>query len=191
MSYQTAVGLAIALLFLLLPAESLGQRVPSIIGIFMDSETFAACGLSKLSEEELLQLDTWLFSWSGTILSESRDSSDDGREYDWLDFEELLGCWIIAADGQPLGVISTETYDNDSLMNSYGAYGSEYKSRSIFNSYGTYGSESSDKSPFNERAKNPPRIFGSDGEPLAYLTVNESIEGRVNPHELIAWLRSQ
>ncbi len=42
-------------------------------------------------------------------------------------------CIVVAQDGQPLGVISTNAFDSDSLANPYGTYGSKYGLNSIWN----------------------------------------------------------
>lgn len=46
--------------------------------------------------------------------------------------------FLIAADGQYLGQLSSNRFLTDSLMNEYGPYGSIYSSISIFNRYSTW-----------------------------------------------------
>lgn len=94
----------------------------------------------------------------------------------------LANARIVAEDGTYLGKVAS-TYDRESIFNEYGAYGSEYSRTSIWNKYGTYGSEYSNQSPFNAYTSSPPMIIKS-GEIVAYLTVNRSKRGAVNPHAL-------
>jgi hypothetical protein len=104
-----------------------------------------------------------------------------------ITFADLEGGNIIAADGTYLGKISRNTMDADSITNRFGNYGSPYSSRSILSQYGTYGSEWSSHSPFNRYTRKPPKIvFGN--EEFVYLTVNTSIESRVDPNLLLEWL---
>lgn len=72
-----------------------------------------------------------------------------------------------------LGSLNTDPYDNGSIWNEYGAYGSSYSSKSIWNEYGEYGSEYSQYSPWNEYASYPPVIVDKSGNFYGYLTVNK------------------
>ena len=47
--------------------------------------------------------------------------------------------FLIAQDGQFLGILSSNKYQSDSVMIQYGSYGSKYSSTSIFNRYGRDG----------------------------------------------------
>jgi hypothetical protein len=75
-----------------------------------------------------------------------------------FDYEFLIGGGIWAGDGtgEYLGLVSKDKYGSDSIMNEYGAYGSEYQSNSIGNPYGAYGSEYRSSSAYNEYATSPP-----------------------------------
>ena len=44
--------------------------------------------------------------------------------------------FLLAQDGQFLGMLSSNKYQSDSVMNEYGSYGSKYSLTSIFNQYG-------------------------------------------------------
>lgn len=94
----------------------------------------------------------------------------------------VAGATVIANDGQYLGVVSSE-YDSDSIFNDYGTYGSPYSATSIWNDYGTYGGEYSSMSPFNRYTSTPP-ILVKNGEAIAHLTVNRTLEAPVNPYVL-------
>ncbi len=71
-----------------------------------------------------------------------------------------------------LGKLTTNTYDSDSIWNTYGKYGSQYQANSIWNTYGKYGSQYSATSAFNEYAVTPPKIVDSKGYFVGYLTTN-------------------
>ena len=108
-----------------------------------------------------------------------------------MDFAALEGCRIVAHNGQALGLISSDKYLSDSIMNPYGDYGNQYSGNSIFHEYGQYGSQYSALSPFNEYATTPPTIVGPDGKTIAYLTINTTLSPRVDPNALIAWLKGK
>ncbi len=91
----------------------------------------------------------------------------------------LLGLYIFAQDGTYLGKISANKYEQDSISNQYGTYGSSYSSTSIFNRYGQYGSDYSSLSPFSTYGSQPPLLV-SGSSSLAYLTVNTSKIPRVD-----------
>jgi len=64
--------------------------------------------------------------------------------------------------GKYLGTLSANPYDQDSVSNPYGQYGSPYSQDSINNPYGEYGSPYSDKSINNPYATNPPIVIDPD-----------------------------
>lgn len=64
--------------------------------------------------------------------------------------------------GKYLGNLSANPYDENSVSNPYGKYGSEYSADSIKNPYGKYGSEYSDDSANNPYATNAPAIYSPD-----------------------------
>ena len=106
--------------------------------------------------------------------------------FDLLDGRAVL----VSSDGQFLGLISSNEYDPNSILNEYGSYGSRYSPTSIFNEYGEYGGKYSSKSPFNEFARNPPMIY-IDKDFIAYLTVCRYETPRIDPYELIGYLKSK
>lgn len=79
-----------------------------------------------------------------------------------------------------LGCLNCNPYDDGSIWNSYGDYGSTYSDKSIWNSYGDYGGEYSDNSPFNEYASYPPVIVDPDGNFYGYFTADEYFRKRTN-----------
>lgn len=102
-----------------------------------------------------------------------------------LDGEAIL----IAHDGTYLGLISSNQYDSQSIINPYGSYGSKYASKSIMNQYGSYGGEYASKSPFNKYTSTPPRIY-LDNQFIGYLTVNAYKASAINTYSLIGYLQS-
>ncbi|WP_109699670.1 hypothetical protein [Chitinophaga deserti] len=97
--------------------------------------------------------------------------------------------YIIANDGQFLGKLTSNEFDNDSLLNEFGPFGSEFSPTSIFNEFGTYGSEFSGMSPFNEFSSTPPRIY-VNGKLYGYLTENELLAGKkIKPKGIKQWIK--
>lgn len=87
---------------------------------------------------------------------------------------------VIATDGKYLGRL-TNKYDPESVLNTYGTYGSRYSTQSIYNPYGEYGSRYSTKSAYNPYTSTPPRIVFSDGTYL-WLTVNTTFPSNSSVH---------
>jgi hypothetical protein len=104
-------------------------------------------------------------------------------------FHYLIGARIVADDRNFLGIISPREFEADSIMNDLGPHGNAFMPYSIFNDFGKYGGKYSDLSPFNEFASRPPRLFIGD-KFVTYLTVSELFSPRVNPMELVAWLKA-
>lgn len=104
-------------------------------------------------------------------------------QYSQYNFQEAV---IIANDGTGtfLGKI-TNRYDNNSIFNKYGNYGSKYNSTSIWNPYGQYGSKYSSYSAFNDYTYYPPKII-KNNKIIGYLTTNKYIQGAVNPYFLLS-----
>ena len=95
--------------------------------------------------------------------------------------------FLIASDGQFLGQLSSNPYLSEGVMNQYGSFGSVYSSTSIFNKFSRYGSEYSHLSPFNQYTQHPPRIF-LHGELVGYLSVNQFVSNRLDPHKLFDYI---
>lgn len=97
---------------------------------------------------------------------------------------------IYSYDGKTyLGKCVTDSYDSDSINNTYGKYGSKYQTNSIFNEYGDYGSKYKNTSAFNPSAKEPPKIVDNNGVFIAYLTENEKMTPRMTYIELDRLIR--
>lgn len=91
-----------------------------------------------------------------------------------------------------LGCLSCSKYDQDSVSNTYGEFGSSYHSDSIFNSYGEYGSSYSQYSACNSYAANPPVAVDSNGNFYGYLTLNNSKQLiQKNQEQIYSWLADE
>lgn len=95
--------------------------------------------------------------------------------------------FLLAQDGQFLGILSSNRYQLDSVMNEYGSYGSRFSSTSIFNQYCQYGSKLGFYSPFNPHTKTPPKIIFK-GQWIGLLTMNTFLQNRLDPHQLFDWI---
>lgn len=110
--------------------------------------------------------------------------------YDYIDGSSYL----VAYDGQYLGIISSNAYLSDSIMNPYGSYGSQYATNSIFNPYGTYGSVYNSYSATNPYTTTPPvivlsTIYGDVA--IAYLTKNQYLTNAIDPDLLVAYYNTK
>ncbi len=94
--------------------------------------------------------------------------------------------YIEAGDGSFLGKLTPNKFDNDSIFNSFGPYGSKFSQFSIFNNFSNYWGQFSQLSPFNNFATNPPKLY-VNGKFVAYLTTNPSLEPRLHPDDLFNW----
>lgn len=95
--------------------------------------------------------------------------------------------FLLAQDGQFLGILSSNKYQTDSVMNEYGTYGSKYSSISIFNQYSQYGSRYGFYSPFNPYTSTPPQII-LKGQWVGLLSSNTFLQNRLDPHQLFDWI---
>ncbi|MBW4674712.1 MAG: hypothetical protein KME52_11980 [Desmonostoc geniculatum HA4340-LM1] len=83
---------------------------------------------------------------------------------------------IMGGDGSYLGLVTSDQYDQESICNRYGDYGSPYQANSIFNKYGTYGGEYSQLGAYNKQAGRPPALV-ENGEVVLLI----SKDTRLNP----------
>lgn len=95
--------------------------------------------------------------------------------------------FLVAADGQFLGQLSSNKYQLESVMNEYGSYGSIYSTTSIFNQYSAYGSPFNTLSPFNQYSQTPPKIY-LRGVHVGFLSVNQFVTQRLDPHQLFDYI---
>ena len=92
--------------------------------------------------------------------------------------------FLLAQDGQFLGILSSNKYQTDSVMNEYGTYGSKYSSTSIFNQYSQYGSRYGFYSPFNPYTSTPPQIILKGLMGRVYSLRIHFLQNRLDPHSV-------
>lgn len=103
---------------------------------------------------------------------------------------QLEGCAIVASDRQFLGVVTSNAFNTDSVLNEYGPHGSRFSQVSILNAFGPYGGEYSTLSPFNQYTSTPPMLVCLGRGGVAYLTRNRAMAPAVDPHLLLGFLRA-
>src|SRR5579862_7802896 len=86
--------------------------------------------------------------------------------------------YLIGANGQFLGKITNNSYDNDSILNQYGPYGSPYSQTSIFNMYSPYGSPYGQFSLRNPYSNQPPKLV-LNGTFRGNVTENQYVPNRI------------
>jgi hypothetical protein len=69
---------------------------------------------------------------------------------------------LYSADDTYLGRLNANKYDQESVSNPYGKYGSEYSPSSVNNPYSAYGSPYSVQSPTNPYTVTPPVVLYGD-----------------------------
>ncbi len=110
---------------------------------------------------------------------------------DWMDGTGEL--W--SSDGKAfLGLISSDCYASDSIVNKYGSYGDKYTNTSISCPYGPYGDSTSDTSARSTHANHPPVAWmftGGRWVLQAYVTVNPYLSPRLDTGYLLDYLRAK
>lgn len=99
------------------------------------------------------------------------------------------GSYLIASDGQLLGMISDNRFDTDSILNKYGPFGSSYSPTSIFNRYSPYGSEYGALSISNPYCASPPKLI-INGRLIGRVTENRYISNRISPEAFLYTLKN-
>lgn len=82
-----------------------------------------------------------------------------------------------------LGCLNSSKYDESSIWNKYGEYGSKYSSKSIWNKYDTYGSKYDSMSPWNKYSSEGPIIVDKEGNSYGNFTCN-----KYNNQTQIKWI---
>lgn len=72
-----------------------------------------------------------------------------------------------------VGCLNCSRYDDQSVWNKYGTYGSKYNNESIWNKYGSYGSKYENMSPWNKYANEAPVIVDREGNYYGKFTSNK------------------
>ncbi len=91
----------------------------------------------------------------------------------------LVGAAVIAKDGKYLGKIAP-TYDGEGIFTSWSKHGATWSGESIWASWSQYGGSWSALSPFSTWSSTPPALI-KNSKVIAYLTVNESVQGGIDP----------
>lgn len=86
--------------------------------------------------------------------------------------------YLIAQDGQFLGRITKNRYDNESILNKYGPYGSRYSPTSVFNRYSVYGSQYGVHSLNNPYNTAPPKLY-IKGKVIGVVSKNRYVSNRI------------
>lgn len=94
--------------------------------------------------------------------------------------------FIESEDGVYLGKLNPNKFDQESIFNKFGPFGSKFSQSSIFNRFSPYGNQFNILSPFNQYSSNSPKIFVR-GQFVAYLTKNKYKNPRVDPDEILEW----
>lgn len=94
------------------------------------------------------------------------------------------GAYLMAQDGQMLGKLNTNKFDQESILNQYGPFGSEYSNTSIFNKYSPYGSEYGAFSIRNPYCTTPPKLF-LNAAFFAFVSANQYIKPRISPEAFL------
>jgi len=97
--------------------------------------------------------------------------------------------YLAAQDGQFLGKITDNQYDNDSILNEYGPYGSEYSTTSIFNEYSPYGSPYGQYSVNNPYCSIPPKLV-INRTLLGFVTKNQYVANAIPTEGFLYTLRN-
>ncbi len=183
-------ALTIAFLIVAGAVEAQNPSAPRTIKDVMTAQEVRATGLSKLTDAELEALTAWLaraFQMAAAQEGQPGTSAPAPRSTGSVSLREVVGGSIVADDGQQLGTIEN-CFASESICNEFGKHGSEFSSTSILNEFSPYGSEFSRLSAFDGFTTTPPLIF-KNGRFIAYLTVNQSLSPRVDPHALLAALK--
>ena len=98
--------------------------------------------------------------------------------------------FLVANDGQFLGKLCLNQFDEESVINQFCPYGSQYSAISIRNAFSVYGSQYSALSPNNPYTTTPPVVY-LHGHIWGHLTVNGFLYGpKITPMELTNWMHS-
>jgi len=165
----------------------------SVRTLMTDAE-FRRAGLTKLSADELGELDRWLARFARAVADVSTPSTPSvppsppsPAPMANLSLADLEGAIVVASDGRALGLITTNCFRAEALCNQFGQYGNRFNANSILNQFGPYGNPFSATSPFNEFTSTPPQIF-KNGKAIAYLTRNRALTPRIDPLWLLGAL---
>lgn len=91
---------------------------------------------------------------------------------------------IVSQDGGFLGLVINNNFEEKSICNKFGDYGSQF-AESIFNKFGAYGDKFSETSAYNPRARKPPVVM-VNYKVVGYVTKNPQFgKARIDPDILL------
>lgn len=90
---------------------------------------------------------------------------------------------VVSQDGTFLGVVSSNSYNSNSICNEFGRFGSPF-GNTIFNKFGTYGGEYSPTGAYNTIARKPPLLV-KDNQVVGVISKNRNFENRIDPDLLL------
>jgi hypothetical protein len=96
----------------------------------------------------------------------------------------VAGGVIYAPNGVYLGRL-TNQFDSQSILNTFGSYGSQFSSTSMYNTFSQYGSPFGSYSAYNQFTNSPPILYVGNVA-AAYVTKNTFKTPRVDPDALRA-----
>ena len=112
-----------------------------------------------------------------------KERPEDELQAELKTAEEIMllpgASYLIAADDQHLGIISSNKYHAASILNQYGTFGSKYSTTSIFNQYSQYGSKYGTYSLNNPYCSQPPRLY-LNGIFAGVVSENKFISDRIS-----------
>ena len=97
--------------------------------------------------------------------------------------------YLLAANEQFLGRITTNRYDTSSILNQYGPFGSRYSQTSIFNPYSPYGSKYGQYSVNNPYCQAPPTLV-INGRKVGVVTRNRLLRDRISTDSFLHTLKT-
>jgi len=82
-----------------------------------------------------------------------------------------------------IGNYNNNQFDQNSISNPYGQYGSKFSQDSVNNKFGKYGSPFSNQSANNPFATKAPKVYDSQGNYKGVLTTNPLNPDAINPYQ--------
>jgi hypothetical protein len=132
--------------------------------------------------------DSWYAEFTIAVKAPTATTPPTALPGGTLSCAAVEGASIFAQDGKYIGKITWNSFDQDSIGNTFGLYGSEFSNTSIFNSFSQYGSEFSTLSAFNLLATRPPIVY-VNGRAQWFLSVNTTMSPRLAPAQLYPCIR--
>jgi hypothetical protein len=91
----------------------------------------------------------------------------------------MAGGTVYAQDGTYLGRL-TNAFDSQSILNTFGSFGSQFSSTSMYNTFSQYGSQFATYSAYNSFTNTPPVLY-VNSVAAAYVTKNTFKTPHIDP----------